>query len=334
MTTPQPESSEASTAWGLKDVDGVGARVFLLLTLALMLGTGLRYAEGVSVGEYLKAPDEILQKDPGYFLLTSLFNHLGIPFGVFAFLFSAFWVGAKAFQMFRLSNAPLLSIVIYACTFYPLQELIQIRAGAASGMLLLGLPSLVHGRRLAFVGMLLAAISFHYSAIALLPLAFMRAEAERPRVYLAVLLASAALAASGLRLDFHIQYLESMDIGGRIALYALDPGGELAAPTAFNRVSIPNLLLAVVLLLKFDRVKQITPYASHVVRIFAVSQIVYLLLVQGLPAFAFRLSELFGIVGVLAWPLLLGLVRDEKFQLATFALVCLNFGMSAAKLFP
>lgn len=340
--------SMAGTAWRPEEVDPVGLRVFLLLAATLAAGAALRtadntldfgvyqqwYRDDTPLWQYIASPAMILEKDPGYFLLTSAFNRLGVPFRLFAFLFSSFWIAVKSRQMLRMSNAPFVSLLVYASFLYPLQDLIQMRAGAAAGMFLLALPFLVQGNRIAYVGLCLIGATFHYSAFALLPLVLLGKEAWRPRWYLYALLASVAVGLAGIRLDPLVQLLDELGVGGRIAFYAIEVADEMAPATILNRVSLPTLALAIVLLLEFDRVKAVTPYASLVVRVFALSQIVYFLLVPGLSAFAFRLSELLGIVGFLAWPLLLVLVEDRKAQLALYGAVCLNFLAATIRVFP
>jgi hypothetical protein len=240
----------------------------------------------------------------------------------------------KAVQIFRLSNAPLLSLAIYAAFFYPLQEWVQMRSGAATALFLVALPLLVEGRRLAYAAIILAAATLQLSALALLPLVLLRRDGVRPRWYLAILLGSAAFAASGIRLDFVVHFLADLALDDRIAFYAAELVNDLPTGTAFNRVSLPELFLCMVLLLRFEEVRKLTPYASHVVRIYVIAQVLFFLLVTGAPVFAFRLVQLLGIVGVLAWALLWGVVKREGLKLAVVGVVGVLYLTTSARLFP
>ena len=328
--------------------DPLGEQVYLLLVLALVVGVAWRpiagnpdygqyrdwYEQGTSLGEYLRSPWLILERDPGYFAVTSLLRHVGVPFAAFAALFSGLWAAVKGIQIFRLSNAPFVSLFFYACFFYPLQEWVQMRAGAATALFLVALPLLVEGRRLAYVAIILAASTLQLSALIVLPLVFLGNEGVRPRWYLGALLASAAFAASGIRLDFVVYFLADLALDPRIAEHAADIATNMPTGTAFNRVSLPELLLAVVLLLEFEKVRTITPYASHVVRIFAYAQILFFVFVTGVPVFGFRLTQLVGIVGVLAWALLWALLHGDRLKLAVMGMAGILYLTASARLFP
>ena len=54
---------------------------------------------------------------------------------------------------------------------------------------------------------------------------------------------------------------------------------------------------------------------------------------SGFAVFAGRLSELLGVVGIIAWPLCFHLVRPFRLRMALVALVSINFFTSSLRLF-
>jgi hypothetical protein len=318
--------------------------VFLVLLLALFAGLrsgdwvtdlyGYRawYAENYRIQELLAKPALAFQRDPAYFFLTSFFLSIKVPFELFLFGYALVCVSLKVKGIVKMSNAPYWSLLLYGSTFYMLHELVQIRAGAASALFLLGIPFLVQGRRTAYVLLILLASCFHYSALTLLPLAFLQNQEEKPRWYLIILLLSLIGAASGVTLSFLIQHLPGADADARMAIYLLEAENNFTAVHIFNRVSIPNFLLAVALLLNFKELKNRTPYASHIIRIFTLSQIIFYIF-SGFAIFAFRLSELMGVVSIIAWPLAGYLIRRPWLRTLLFTAVILNFLSATVQIF-
>lgn len=320
--------------------------LFLVLAIGLVLVAGLRsgdgipdlagyrqwYSEGFSLTEYFANPALIFQKDPGFYLLSAYFFSHGFPFQAFLCFIALFGVGWKMKGIATLSNSPWASALVYISFYFLMHEMVQIRAGLASGLFLLSLPYLQQRRYGVFTLVILFASCFHYSAIILLGLLFLTGECRHPRWYLAALLGCFVAALCGFSPTFLMLHLPGSDSNTRVAYYLLEAQNDGIVLNLFSRMTIPNLILCVTLLLNFDRLKEVTPYASLVIRIFCLSQMAFYLL-SGWMAFAVRLSDLLGIVGILAWPLFFHLFRPFQLRVAVAGLVCLNFFTTTIRIF-
>ncbi len=86
-------------------------------------------------------------------------------FQVTVVMFAVVAFGTK-FLVFRLSRLPVfLCLLIYYSYFFFLHEMVQMRAGAAIGILMLAMLYYVKGQNITFVGLVLTATVFHLSSI-------------------------------------------------------------------------------------------------------------------------------------------------------------------------
>ncbi|MEI7817008.1 MAG: EpsG family protein [Desulfuromonadales bacterium] len=320
--------------------------LFLLIATVLVLVAGLRtgagnpdfktyklwYSENLLFQEYLANPILIFQKDPGYFFISSIFYNLRFSFETFFLIFSGIFVLLKMRGIALLSNSPLISALVYASSYFLLQEMVQVRAGAATCIFLFSIPYLVERKIVAYLFLVMLATCFHYSSFILAFLVFLRKGNECPRWYLSVLIVCVLGAASGVTLDSVLFQIPWLNVDPRFALYVNENEIDFLAMTLFNRVSILNLFLCLILLINFEKIKTITPYASYIIRIFAIAHITYFAL-SGFPVFAFRLSELMGIVGIIAWPLCFQLIRPTWLRFTFITAVIINYYSAAVRLF-
>jgi hypothetical protein len=313
--------------------------LYIALTLVLILIAGLRtggqgsdyasyqtlYIQNLTPDEYLANPIVLFFKDPGYFFLTSLLHYaLGVSFEIFIFVFACVFVSLKMRAIARLSNAPMYSLVIYVSFFFIMQEMVTMRAGAAAAFFLSGIPALVNRRYLTYIVIIILAMCFHYSAIILLPLVFLSNKNEHPMYYLTFLLAAVIGASLGITIDSILLFLPKNPFSASLAYSLFETQSMSFVLNIFTRLSVPNLALCIVLLINFNKLKNANYYASYIIRIFVLSQILFYCL-SGFPVLAIRLSELMGIVGILAWPLLLYLIRSSWLRVTIFACVSVIF---------
>ncbi|MFZ8831103.1 MAG: EpsG family protein [Thermodesulfobacteriaceae bacterium] len=91
----------------------------------------------------------------------------------FFLIYAILGVSIKFLAIKRLSKLPWLSVGAYLSSYFILHEMTQIRVGVAAGLFLLSIPD-IHSRNFRkFIIKALLAISFHYSAIIMLPLYFL-----------------------------------------------------------------------------------------------------------------------------------------------------------------
>ena len=150
-----------------------------LLLLAVMRDE--RVADDYVV--YLEIVDNLyrdISDDTGYYTMEPGFavplavsrHYLGLPpSGALQVIVVCFALVAlvSKFLAFRLSGVPVLAaLLVYYAYFFFLHEMVQMRIGAAIGLLMLGALYLVRGRPGAFFGLVLAASLFHVSSLVFL----------------------------------------------------------------------------------------------------------------------------------------------------------------------
>jgi len=153
--------------------------LFLIVVLSLFIG--LRHQVGGDWGAYLRHLDSQIGRgisdvlaggDPGYYLLNWLAVHGGA--NIYAVNLVCGLIGAIGLVAFsRTQPRPLLAIAIATPYLVNIVMMGYTRQGAAIGLGMLGLAALVKARNRQFVFWVLAAITFHKSAIVLLPLAIL-----------------------------------------------------------------------------------------------------------------------------------------------------------------
>ena len=107
--------------------------------------------------------------EPTFYLITFVANSLFDDASRATFLIYAFLgVTLKIIGICRLSPMPLLSVILYICSFYPSHELAQIRVGVASAIFLLAIPDIINRNSKTYFIKAVLAILFHYSALIML----------------------------------------------------------------------------------------------------------------------------------------------------------------------
>ena len=312
---------------------------FLLIIFAGMRSSGVDldyeayrnwFEEVPELIDYAGDLAAIFQRDPGYQLACSIFKELGLSFELLIFTAAFLAVTLKMRAIWKLSPVPMFSVLIYFSYLFILQEMTQIRAGLAAAIFLSSIPCLGKRQYVRYLLLIMVAATFHYSSLILLMFVFMRDDMENPKVYLMTVVVATLLAMFGVTADFIFLRIADLEIDSRLSFYAAESTDVIGTTNILNSISIPNLLLSVILLLNFEKVKNAAPYASYVIRIHAISVIMFFAL-SGYPVMAFRLSELIGVVGILAWPLLIFIFRAEWVRVTLLLLIGIGFLISTLR---
>jgi hypothetical protein len=116
----------------------------------------------------------LLDKEPTFWIIK-YFNDIFF-FGdvhTFFLIFATLGISIKFLAIKKISKMPLLSVIVYLSIYFILHEMTQIRAGVAAGLFLLSIPDIYNRNFRKFIIKALLAISFHYSAIVMIPLYFL-----------------------------------------------------------------------------------------------------------------------------------------------------------------
>lgn len=231
----------------------------------------------------------------------------------------------------RLSPALLLSVLLWLSHYFIIQDFTQIRVAVSTGLFLIGLSFLAERRRLVFFFFIAGAIFAHYSALAYLPVLFFsnRKLGLKGRIFLAgSILFMYVLYFAGVDLIFSlpIPYLEvKIDDYERLR----DSGMLGDTINVFNVVFLLRIFVFFYILVKYEYIVKYHTQITLLLKVYCCSLCSFLAL-SSLPIMAGRVSELFGIVEIVLFPMILCTIRPlavGRGILVVFALGLLSLNL-------
>ncbi len=311
----------------------VNAVTSLFIVVVLALYAGLREGRKFNDYEmYVQAWNRLTyaenQIEVSYIFIRNILRYdLGFS-SVSIFMFYAFLgVATKVIAIKKISNLFYLSILIYISHFFILHELTQIRAGVAAGFVLLAIVPL-YGRNLKyFLLLMLIATLFHYSAVIILPLWYLRTHRRVQYLYY--------LLPVGYVLYFiGFNFMQNIPIP--YVQTKLDAYRELSRKgvsgfdtiNVFNAVFLVKVALFYLIMTLRERISVHNKYFFLLLRIEAFS-LFALPALAVIPAIAYRVHEFLGIVEVVLFPMLVYAfrIRYVGYIIVTglaVALFCIN----------
>ncbi len=280
------------------------------LILLLTLVAGLSGPISKDHNYYISAYNEVINgrlkiSDISFrmicFLVYYLFNK-----PVFLFLiYAALGVTLKITAIRWLSDFWFFSILIYFSLYYFLHELTQIRAGVASAFILLSIPSIYERNIKKFLLYSLGAITFHFSALIILPFYFLKG--ERIRVWLFLLIPIGYLLYfTGANLASLVKVIDIDIVNHRYAAYKSIPG--IQPINVFNILMLARCALCVILLWKWKLLKEKNQYSVLLLKFYVISCFIFIAFAD-IPVIAFRVSELLATVEIILIPMLIYLIN-------------------------
>lgn len=255
-----------------------------------------------------------LMTEPTFIYLSRILIALGLDIVVLFFIFAMITVPLKLYVINKLTPYVFTALMIYIPVYYPLQEIVQIRAGAAAAFLLLSLYFCCKKKTLYAIGALIVGTLFHYSCMVFLPVLCIgnRNLALWFRILLAMVVPVGFL--MYFRQMDLFMFLPSSIVEGKIDFYkeSAETGSK------FSEYILPykNLyLLAKCALLYFclyfyNSIKLDTKYLNIVLVMLAASIFVNLSMAT-LPVFAGRIGDLYGMTDCIAFTYLLSFIKPS-----------------------
>ncbi len=286
--------------------------IFVFLGLCLSFAAGIRegwsdYQNYVNGYHYAVAGD-IGALEVSFFLISRFVDFIfGNILGLFI-IYGAIGVFLKLISIKQLTELWFLSLIIYVSNFYILHELIQMRAGVASGFLLLCIKPIYDRNWKLFLTFFLCAFFFHYSSLVILPLWFLTNKPRKIFLYLSV---PVAYFIYFTKINLVSVAIPIPAIQAKINLYQeMLAMGEQNQINVFNYVFLVKIMIFYILLWKIDLLQKKNQYATLLIKIFALSIFAFPVFAT-MPVIGFRISELFGIVEIILFPLLYYIAKPK-----------------------
>jgi hypothetical protein len=261
------------------------------------------------------------------FLVQNFFGgNIKYLFLIFAFL--AVSLKFKAIKI--LSSSVVASICIYYSNYYLLHEMTQIRAGVASAFLLLAIKPIYERDFKKFLIYAALGFSFHYSALVILPLWFLRNKINFKLLFCSIFVGY-AFYFLGISI---ITIIPIPGVQEKIEIYLKLQESDEKTINVFNYLYLARIIIFYILLLNFKKLVTYNKYLPILLNIYSISIVSYTVFAS-VPAFASRISEFFGVVEIILFPLLMYLFKPVilgRFVVAMIALIFLLINLYYVKL--
>lgn len=255
------------------------ASLFQVFGHSVDYSTYLDFLKGVSIQNPPIEPFAFFLRD------LSRGHHL-VFFGAFAFV----GITTKLIAISSLSKYYYLSLIAYLSSYFFLHDYTQIRAGVASGFFLISLNDLNTRNFKPYMIKTFIAISFHISAIVMLPLYIVC----RFRLSLFKILPVLGFLIAILNIDLQNFVLKILSVNNFFFELYTQKKGHSGVINVFNLISISYLLLfylLTIIVLRLDK----TDFLLY--KIFSVSLFIFFgLSVLQMPVITFRIYEYLNIV--------------------------------------
>lgn len=278
--------------------------LYWIFFLFLVLFTTLRSPELPDYQEYMYLfnstySDSSDDKEASFYIICSIAKFLSPNDGryLFLFIYALLGIGLKLYAIKKYSPHIIFSLCIWLSSFFILHDLIQIRAGVASGLFLLLLPELKKGNRIKSIIIFVIAFCFHYSAIVFLPFFFINPNRIRCKIWAIAYLC--LISVNVLKIDIFIyvnkllELLPGDSINSRLSLYLTR---EYSVNEEQTNMLAPYILLqsltCFVTLFNIKRLQVASPYAILWVKSSFISIFIYSL---SIPGVSMRLAELLSV---------------------------------------
>lgn len=242
--------------------------------------------------------------EPSYVLIAKISNSIfHSAIGVFL-IYASIGIALKFIAIRQLSPLAFLSLAIYISFFYILHELTQIRAGIASGFLLLCIKPLYDRDLRKFLILSVFACFFHYSALLILPLWFINPY-KLNKYWIYSLPIAYVLAILNITPFSLLQNISFMTGDDRVNGYFI--AMQNSEGVKFNIFNVAQLMRCTVCLYFIFNMSIIARNNSYTVLLIKI----YLLGLCALPLLAtiavlsFRVSEFYSIVEIILYPLII-----------------------------
>lgn len=291
----------------------------------LVLVAGLRpeeicrdYSEYRRYYEGIKTIGNVFLVEPTFVLITLITTRIEWLMLIYASLSMTITLLATK----RLTEFYFLSLLIFFSSYFLVHEMTQIRIGVSVGLLLLCIEQIYDRNAWRFILTAVAASAFHYSAIIVFPLYFLKTKKINVPVYAAIIPVAYVLHFVGIHftsLLFLIPTGESIQQKLMIHQLAMSTEAEVPQINVFNIIQVIRVVFICILLWKSSLLQSRNRFFVLLIKIYIFSVSSFVLFAD-VPVFSFRISDLLGIVEIILIPMFLYILKQKfvAFSLCVF----------------
>ena len=232
-------------------------------------------------------------------------------------------VAMKIFVIDRFALNPYLVILLYFSHYFIIHEMTQIRIGLASAIFLVSLFFYFKNNYKAFIGMILVASLFHYSALGYLILLLFDKTSFNPYFYGALILSAVILGFLKIPLfNFAGELLSNFDNNGKVDAYSTVMEYNLVDEVkVFNSINLAKIFCSLYLMFLIPRTELLKDgrliffLKCNILSIFTLS------LFSGVPLVAFRISDLYGVISMFTFAYMVKYLPFSKYNVWIVVLI-------------
>ncbi len=242
----------------------------------------------------------LLSVEYSFRLLSMLGSFIYDDVHVIFLIYAGLAVTIKFYAFRRLSDCVYLPLVVYLGYFFIFHEMTQIRASVVASLVLLMIIPLAEGRKKMAALLLCAAVFFHYSAIALIPMLFLsnKEMGKKARAVWAMVIPLAyAICLAGVSFVFS---LSIPYIGDKLQAYQTlrDQGVIGDEINVFNAILLVTIAAYFYCIYFYDTIALRCKYLPLIIKMTGISIFLFVTL-SFIPVVAYRVYALYGIANIL-----------------------------------
>lgn len=238
--------------------------------------------------------------------ITKLFIYNGLPFLIF--IYALISISLKTESILKISDHPLLTLLLYFSTIFLLQDMTQIRVGIALGFAFLSIVASKERKLIKYAIFIIIGIFFHYSVIFFAPIYFFNSKKINKPLYLSFIIIPIILYFTKFN---PLEILQSFDFGlfsNKLDAYVKMQKWLKEEMNMFNFSIIIQIMLAFIFIYYAD--KSENKYTIILTKIFCIGIGVFYIFSFS-PVIAFRSSELLTSVQIFLLPTIISSFRHK-----------------------
>jgi hypothetical protein len=285
------------------------AAMFLFLLAAFRDGNTVRdYSNYVAMykGTY-KTFIEISFSIIVWLVKHIFFDNVSFLFIIYAIL--AVVIKIKAIK--ELTDLYFLSLVVYMSEFFIYHELTQMRTAVATGFLLLCIKPIYERDFRKFIAFASCAVFFHYSAFLVFFLWFIKKNPINKYVYSMLIPLAYIFHFFNVNIvNLLVQFIPLEDIKQKVNIYILLQKHNQTELNVFNYIFLVKCAIYYIILWKSKLIEKQNRYVNLLLKIETLSLVSFILF-SSLPVFAWRISQLFGVVEIILIPFIYFIFKSK-----------------------
>ena len=263
----------------------------------------------------------------GYQITMTLIRKISDSFKSLLFIMAATSIGIKLIAIRYFSNNILLSLIVYISNILLLHDMIQMRAAIASGLILFAIFYSKNRQLFKFLLCIIIGTLFHQSMLAIAPIWFLRSNNIKYKLWILLIPIGYCLAITNNTIGHLVSYIPIPIIQNSYHQYQLAmDAGMFSAINIFNTVLILRVIICITILIKIKDIQTQNKQAILWIKLYSLG-IFSLLVFSDIQVIAVRLSELFFVIEIVLFPLLIYIFPRKSQNIGKLSVISISLLM-------